>query len=86
MPWILRLLNRFRPREGWVILFLAWVAVCSLPAAAIEGKIITGLNPAIWLATSSEPVDSLTATILGCLASRAIVATSMLTTHRPGML
>ncbi len=48
---ILRLLNRFRPREGWVILILAWVAVCSLPAAAIEGRIIAGLNPAIWLAT-----------------------------------
>ncbi|MCX6031507.1 MAG: transglutaminase-like domain-containing protein [Chloroflexi bacterium] len=45
------MVNRLHPREGWVVLLLAWAAVCSLPAAAMEGGIIAGLAPALWLAT-----------------------------------
>jgi transglutaminase-like putative cysteine protease len=50
-PWIVRLLRWARPAEGWLILTLAWVAVCCLPAAAIEGDLIPGLEPTLWLTT-----------------------------------
>jgi transglutaminase-like putative cysteine protease len=49
--WIIRAGRALRPREGWLVLILAWTAVITLPAAAIEGRMVSGLEPAAWLAT-----------------------------------
>lgn len=48
---VIRLLRRLRPRDGYAVLVLAWGAVISLPAAAIEGDLLAGLMPTTWLAT-----------------------------------
>jgi transglutaminase-like putative cysteine protease len=45
------LFNRLQPREGWAILILAWAAVFSLPAAAVDAGMIVGLQPTLWLTT-----------------------------------
>ncbi len=50
-PWALRLGRALRPRDGYVVLGLAWCAVISLPAAAIDGELLVGLQPMVWLAT-----------------------------------
>ena len=47
----MRLFSRLRPREGWLVLTLTWVAVAALPFASIEGGLITGIVPAVWLVT-----------------------------------
>lgn len=49
--WLARLWRVLRPREGWAVFVLAWSAVISLPAAAIAGRLIVGLEPLAWLAT-----------------------------------
>lgn len=50
-PWAMRLLRYLRPRDGYVVLGLVWGAVISLPAAAIDGELLPGLKPMVWLAT-----------------------------------
>ncbi len=50
-PWVMRLLRYLRPRDGYLVLGLAWGAVISLPAAAIDGELLVGLQPVVWLAT-----------------------------------
>ncbi len=49
--WLTRLWRVLRPRGGWAVFALAWSAVISLPAAAIAGRLIVGLEPLAWLAT-----------------------------------
>lgn len=50
-PLIGRLLRRWRPREGWLILALAWLGVISLPAAAVEGRLLAGVEVTLLLST-----------------------------------
>jgi transglutaminase-like putative cysteine protease len=46
-----RLLKRWRPREGYAVLLLAWVAVFMLPLAVQTGELLDGIGPAQWLST-----------------------------------
>ncbi|MEJ5200272.1 MAG: hypothetical protein WHX53_15240, partial [Anaerolineae bacterium] len=50
-PLLGRLLRRWRPREGWEILALAWLGVISLPAAAVEGRLLAGIEVTLLLST-----------------------------------
>ncbi|MGC8780229.1 MAG: transglutaminaseTgpA domain-containing protein [Anaerolineae bacterium] len=50
-PLLGRLLRRWRPREGWLILALAWMGVISLPAAAVEGRLLAGVEVTLLLST-----------------------------------
>ncbi len=50
-PLIARLARRFRPREGWIILALTWVGAISLPSAAVEGRLLPGLQVTLLLST-----------------------------------
>lgn len=50
-PLIGRLLRRWRPREGWLILALAWLGVIALPAAAVEGRLLAGIEVTLLLST-----------------------------------
>lgn len=49
--WLVRVAAYLRPREGWLVLSLAWAAVISLPGAAVEAGLVAGLGPILWLAT-----------------------------------
>ena len=48
---ISRLVRRLRPREGWHVLLLGLVAVGTLPASAIEGRLVPGLEPVLLLSS-----------------------------------
>jgi transglutaminase-like putative cysteine protease len=50
-PLVARLLRRVRPREGWLILILAWGATISLPAAASEGNLLAGIGVTFLIST-----------------------------------
>ena len=50
-PLFGRLLRRWRPREGWLIAALTWLAVISLPAAATEGRLLAGVEVTLLLST-----------------------------------
>ncbi len=50
-PLVIRLAARWRPRGGWLVLALTWLAVLALPLAAINSNLILGLWPAAILAT-----------------------------------
>jgi len=50
-PFIGRVIRRLRPREGWVIALLAWLGVISLPAAAVEGRLLAGIEVTFLLST-----------------------------------
>ncbi len=50
-PLVIRMLAAWRPRGGWAVLTLAWMAVMALPLAAINSRLILGLWPAAVLAT-----------------------------------
>ena len=53
-PYLFELLWRIlRPRQGWVLLSLTWVAVICPPTAAIAGGQVVGLEPTVLLATSA---------------------------------
>jgi transglutaminase-like putative cysteine protease len=49
--WLHFVVRHVRPREGLLPLTLTWVALLCLPAVAIEGELIAGLAPALWLTT-----------------------------------
>lgn len=51
--FLVRLVRRLRPWEGYAVLGLAWAAVVSLPAAAVQGGLIAGLGSAPGLATAA---------------------------------
>lgn len=79
--FLVRLARAWRPRQGWAVFILAWAAVISLPIAAVDGRLILGLEPTIWLATlglllawwlTPRRISGLTAT--GVLALAGVVA------------
>jgi len=51
--FVVRLARRLRPQEGYAVLLLAWIAVITLPAAAMQGALIVGLNATPGLATGA---------------------------------
>jgi transglutaminase-like putative cysteine protease len=51
VPWFLRLLQRFQPREGWLIFALAFLAVLCLPAQTIDANWLVGTASGLWLTT-----------------------------------
>ncbi|GEM_PF-496808 len=82
VPFIGRLIQRWRPREGWLIPVLAWVGVMSLPAAATEGRLLAGIEVTLLLSTLGllcgwwlghrpwrGPVAALVASLMGILAT-----------------
>ena len=50
-PFIGRVVHRLRPREGWLVFALAWIAVISLPSAASEGRLLAGVGVTLTLST-----------------------------------
>lgn len=78
---IVRLMRRFRPREGWAVLACAWAAAICPAAAAVAGQVFAGVGPLAWLATlallgawwlAHRRVSGLAAT--GILALAAVAA------------
>jgi transglutaminase-like putative cysteine protease len=50
-PFVGRVVRRLRPREGWLVLALAWLGVISLPAAAAEGQLLAGVGVTLTVST-----------------------------------
>jgi transglutaminase-like putative cysteine protease len=50
-PLIGRVIHRLRPREGWLVLALAWIGVISLPSAVAEGGLLAGVGVTLTLST-----------------------------------
>jgi hypothetical protein len=72
--WVRRIVRAIRPREGFLSLGLTWAALICLPAAAIEGGLVTGLQPSLWLTT----LGMLTAWWLAHRRPRGLIAAPIL--------